>query len=438
MVSRLVVDMLRRLPLTQVGIIMLGVMISARGRHGLEMAVSLVLAYVLGPVMLLARLDTPLIPYLPVSRRDAWRARWIVSTVVPAALITAAELPALTLGAVSWSTVTLSGVMDLLYAGAGCAVIALSEARRPAGRMWILLVVLVSILWPFMWRGALPLRWQDVHWPETLALAGGAALTLWGACHTPRGPWRRAFQTRSESSVPSASPPRPSRLSGLPRLLVHELATSIGLGATLMLMFVGMAYTFDTWWGRAPALHDLLARQAFWIFDSTAIRGLPNQFDPMREFGWWTIYVAAVFARFPQVLRHLRALPIARVQLHALLLTWPALVWSLAWLLLVGLHLALGGPHPTAGAQLVRLFASIGVSALGIALLLRLASRWPMAGVATVPMSFQISRMVFLSDGWLIAIGLLSFVAAAALNVNALSRSATYKRPDLLLPRARA
>jgi hypothetical protein len=53
-------------------------------------------------------------------------------------------------------------------------------------------------------------------------------------------------------------------------------------------------------------------------------------------------------------------------------------------------------------------------------------------------MSFQISRMVFLSDGWLIAIGLLSFVAAAALNVNALSRSATYKRPDLLLPRARA
>jgi hypothetical protein len=121
-----------------------------------------------------------------------------------------------------------------------------------------------------------------------------------------------------------------------------------------------------------------------------------------------------------------------------LLLTWPALVWSLAWLLLVGLHLALGGPHPTAGAQLVRLFASIGVSALGIALLLRLASRWPMAGVATVPMSFQISRMVFLSDGWLIAIGLLSFVAAAALNVNALSRSATYKRPDLLLPRAQA
>jgi hypothetical protein len=35
------------------------------------------------------------------------------------------------------------------------------------------------------------------------------------------------------------------------------------------------------------------------------------------------------------------------------------------------------------------------------------------------------------------AIGVMSFTLAAALNVNALSRRATYNRPDLLVPRAR-
>jgi hypothetical protein len=205
-----------------------------------------------------------------------------------------------------------------------------------------------------------------------------------------------------------------------------------------MVVFLGMAYTFDTWSGRAPRLHDLLASQTLWIFDNTAIRGVSHEFDPLHEFGWWTIYVAAVFARFPQVLRHLRTLPIARVQLLGLLLTWPALVWSLAWLLLAGLHLALVGPHPTAGAQFLRLFASIGVSALGIALTLRLASRWPRLGGAAAPMSFLLTPLILMSDGWLTAIGLLSFAAAAALNVSALSRGATYQRSDLLLPRAQA
>ncbi len=439
MVSRLVVDMLRRLPFTQVGIIVFGVMLAAHGRNGFQMAVSLVLAYALGPVLLLARLDTPLIPYLPVSRRDVWRARWIVSTLVPAALMTAAKLPALALGAVSVSTVTLSSVMDLLYAGAGCGIIALSDMIRPGRKQWILLVVLVSIVWPFVVRDGLPLGWHEVHWPQAVTLGVGAALTLWGASCTPRGPWRRASQTRSESSVPSVPPARPSGLSGLSRLLVNELVASLGVGAAIMVTFLGMRFAFDSWFGGgAPTLHDLLARQTLLIFGDTTIRARPHEFDPTHDFGWWTIYVTAVFARFPLLLRHLRALPIGRVRLHALLLTWPALVWSLAWLLLAGVHVTLVGSHLTAGLQLLRLFASVGVSALGIALLLRLASRWPTAGAAAAPMSFPLSRLILMSDGWLIAIGLLSFVGAAALNVNALSRSATYKRPDLLLPRAQA
>ena len=58
------------------------------------------------------------------------------------------------------------------------------------------------------------------------------------------------------------------------------------------------------------------------------------------------------------------------------------------------------------------------------------------APAVTLPLLMPVWRMVDMSSIWLLAIGTLAFVVAAALNVHSLSRGATYRRPDLLAMRA--
>jgi len=152
-----------------------------------------------------------------------------------------------------------------------------------------------------------------------------------------------------------------------------------------------------------------------------------------QQFLWYGLYASAVFVRFPQLLRHLRVLPLGTIRLQALLLSWPALVWGVLWTLLVLIHEMTIGPA-TAGYRLPLLLACIGSSALAIALGLRLSARWPQASGVGIFLFIPFQGLIQISGVWLIGIGVVSFAAAAVLNVSALSRSATYKRRDVLLP----
>ena len=227
MVRRLVEDMIRRTPVWPGAFFALGLVFGwdtllSRGKAPAAMAVSLVATFAIGPIAMLARLQTPLIPYLPVSRRDIWRARWLMSTVAAAALTTALQLPG-TLVTGAWSTWTLSAAMNLLYAGAGCAVIAARDAHSKGGAPGpiTLAVLLFGLVSPIAVHASLPPGWLNVG-PVHLAVFGaGLAVTAWSAFHTgvTRVP---AFRPRPASSTAVVSATGRDRLSGLPRLLAHE------------------------------------------------------------------------------------------------------------------------------------------------------------------------------------------------------------------------
>src|SRR4051812_11771988 len=99
MVRRLVEDMIRRTPIwlgaVPSSMVAFGWgVLNSKGHRPAAMAMSLVFTYAIGPFAMTGRLQTPLIPYLPVSRREVWRAAWLMSTVAPAAVMTALEIPA--------------------------------------------------------------------------------------------------------------------------------------------------------------------------------------------------------------------------------------------------------------------------------------------------------------------------------------------------------
>jgi hypothetical protein len=218
--------------------------------------------------------------------------------------------------------------------------------------------------------------------------------------------------------------------------VVHEFGWSLIVGATVLFMMLGMTYVVDGWMGRRTPFSDFLADNLLLVFDSRTAGPGPRPLNGAAQFAWFGFYAAAVFARFPQLLRHLRVLPLGKLRLQALLLAWPVLAWSAVWIVLALVKWSTIGPATVGGSHFSMLFACVGLSALGIATGLRFT--WgPMAAPAvTLPLLMPVWRMVDMSSIWLLAIGTLAFVVAAALNVHSLSRGATYRRPDLLAMRA--
>src|SRR5471032_2459635 len=82
-------------------------------------AASLGAAFMMGPLIIAGMPTERAIWYLPISRRDRWRATWLVSTVGPVTLTTAGKLLAQlvpgTPGSLGFSSLTLSSVYDFAY-----------------------------------------------------------------------------------------------------------------------------------------------------------------------------------------------------------------------------------------------------------------------------------------------------------------------------------
>jgi hypothetical protein len=432
MVSLLVRDMLRRLPTWQLALtaavfaIAWGVCL-AQGRSYAVMAGSLTIAFYFGPIVMHRWLEPSPVSYLPVSRRDIWRAAWTMSVVAPLVMITAVKIPGAMFAPGGWSTLTLSSTMDLLYAGTGSALLAAARRRGNSASLLLLAFagMLSGLILPFLLRHQLPTRWSAVSAFTVALFTAGAAATIYSVVHVPPATTRPL--RRPDTSGPSVvtTPIPPTRISGLARLLFHELAFVALLASLMIGVVLGVALAI----GDQPAggWRAWLETQGLLIFHAAARGGTPRRWDVINQVVWCALYVGTVSVRFPDFVKHLRTLPIDAVRLQVLFLGWPILTWSVVWIALALLHvLAVGGPA-TAGYRLALLFALSGLSALAIALHLRFRT----VPIGLVNGAAFLIPFAKLGDApvWVACVvGALATTVAIAVNRSALSRADTYKR----------
>lgn len=431
MVQILVRDMLRRLPNRHLALaaavfaLAWGVFLP-KGRASYLAAGSLAFAFYFGPIMMLGWLQPSPVSYLPVSRRDTWRAAWTMSVVAPLVMMTLLKIPGALAASSGWSTLTLSSTMDFLYAGSGCALLAATWGReKEAGRVMLAMISLVAGMFlPFLLRAQLPVQWAAVSPAQAALLGAGAAATVYGALHVPAAgrPLRRAL---SDGSPVVAPPLASTRLSGLPRLLLHELAFASGLACFMIVVVLGVALAINGW--VSVSWRSWLEVQGLLIFSATALDGGPRRWDIIEQIAWCALYVGTVSPRFADAVKHLTVLPIGTARLQLILLGWPILFWSAVWIGLAFLHVLVVGGPATAGYRVPLLLALSGMSGLAISLQLRFA-KGPTALISAGPFLIPFTRLGQAPAWVALVVAATTIGLAVALIRNALSRADTYKR----------
>lgn len=184
---------------------------------GRAFAVSMGVAFAFGPQLTLRHVPRA-IWYLPVSRRDVWRAGWLVATVgatlvtTLAKLLTMLVMPAARSSGISG--IALSSLYDFLATGVGCGLVIAATrplaARAPWRQAASLLRRLAEAALPLGFLGivyggfllgkALPTHWSDLTARSGLALAAGLALTIGAYFYSPSAPARVHRPARPLSS----------------------------------------------------------------------------------------------------------------------------------------------------------------------------------------------------------------------------------------------
>ena len=140
----------------------------------------------------------------------------------------------------------------------------------------------------------------------------------------------------------------------------------------------------------------------------------------------FTFFAATLAARFPEMLRHLRVLPLGAARLNVLLTAWPAVIWLGAWTALLGLHYVIIGEGVTS-YHADALLGLIGVNAIARALTLRFSGFGKL--LVLVPLIVVVPLLLFVDappPAALVALGFGGLAAAAGLNHRALVRRSTY------------
>jgi len=402
---------------------------------------SMGIAFMLGPQLSLRNAPRA-VWYLPVSRRDIWRTLWLASTVGVTALATTAKLIALLASsrlAAGFGAVTLSAVYDLAYCGTGCAIVALTTRPRPPDAPWRQMSAAAAgmsdLLLPLggvavaavpLFHGALPTHWSDFTAVPGSVLAAALLVTAAGYFHVPV-PARVA---PSGEAAPGANDRRRTvagGLSGLPRLFVHEyvftlaVGTVLVVGSTAVILVASHVRTFD----------ELVA---FLQLELGRVdgRNLPPEggADPFVVLALLASFGATLAARYPAMMRHLRALPLGSGRLQLLLAAWPTVIWLQVWIAYIGLHYLVSGVM----VQSIHAAAFVGVAGLSA---VTVASSLYLNGPrhAVVFSSLLVVPMLLFvgfPPPWTsLAFGVAALVAAIVLNRASLRRGATYRHSGL-------
>lgn len=444
MMRLLITDMVRRLwrrPMLTFLAGVTGTWWLWRGHKSVAFGVSLAAAFVAGPLMTLPSAAVRAIAHLPVSRRDVWRAAWIVAVPGSVLLTTIAKLIGVLLpgeGTLALSSLFLSSTYDFAYAGIGCAltIVLAQPGLRYGARRYLLAPLHAAALLAFaggpFWALALPIllptllptRWAHISAGSMALLASALAIAAAGFFHAPR----LADRGRRQSSQARRTVPRRfghERLTGLLRLMLHEFAWSLGIGAVL-LVALGLVAAFVSYVTAGPlTLAAFLRMQRLFIFSGSPAPARPPAFESFRLVFWFAFLATSVSSRFPAMIRHLRVLPLGTRRLNLLLVGWPVAVWLLVWVALLVLNVTVGDGVATLQLPLLVTFA--GLSTLVHAITLRWPGRQPMIIGPAVVLAPGIGFMSDAHRAVFVALGFGALAIAVAINRNALSRAATYR-----------
>jgi len=352
----------------------------------LALALSLAAAAGLGPTIVFGSMARRELLLMPVSRREFWQARWLLSTVVPLAVVLVAQglgvlaaMPLLGYLPPVLPDPTLTAVCVLLYMG---AMLGLAPAQAwwssPRRRLFSRLVnglvattamvaFLGGMFWPVLLRSHLPAAWSDVRGWVALVFVVATLMTILGYRRVPGAvPHNLPRVVQASASLPSLDRfgMSNSRLSGVPRALwlqlVHTFAfcvgvlgISAGIGAVVGL-FEGSssawALALDMagvdWFAGDPKVIGRVFILAFLALETmdTGLLSVPR-FDYLRS-----------------LVRHLRALPIPVSGVIIALLLRRGIGYISVWLISLGLYVVSTGRPPTLG--LSWLAALWGIDAL--------------------------------------------------------------------------
>jgi hypothetical protein len=343
----------------------------------------------------------------------------------------------------SLATLLLSSLCDFTYAGLGCAVIIVATRPRPAGGpghvVWPVFKGTADFTLPLgmaagFFGGSftghpLPLHWSEITVRTGAVLAAALGVTVAAYFHsavplTPanRTAGRRRVEARTRRFEPGG-------LSGLPRLLAHEYAWTLMVGGVLV---IGSALVAVVAAGYLQSSENLigLLRSVLLHVDGSPPPAPGTGLQAFILSIGFAILAASLVARFPDMLRHLRVLPLGAARLNVLLLVWPALVWLTAWTGLLALHyLVMGRGVASHHAGALLFLAGLSAIVQAVTLRLSLALR---VFTFVFPLGFILGTSPFLP--WLLApaptvfatAGLAGLAAAAVINHRSLSRKSTY------------
>lgn len=413
-------------------------------------AASLVLAYAAGPLLTFSALAPTEIQVLPISRRAIWRTGWWLSVVVAIGTTATGKVIGLETArlfggspTVQIGTVWLSSLLDLAQAGPLLLLLSAIRAtqgprvtRAPRGvrialTSAVLVLVLMSMVWPFLVVRFLPLQWTELSVATAAIILAGLGVTAGVYFLTPsrmvspdRSAIRAAWRRPSRSLAPQFS-----GVTGLWRLALNIWKAATINQIVLPGIIIGMSIGVEGF---------LDAGHTDWLSSARGFGFLPFAADAEHDNVVVLFMLGAAgltwFSGTPEfngsgvfrfMLRHLRTLPFSTRQLNGVLLAMPLVSWVNAWLLLALFHAIVLG-QPLASWRVPEWIGMIGVDALIRAMQFRW--RRPLWVAALVLPLFVADLLVIrlvpsAVSIFALAVGAIAFACAARLNHGTLTRS---------------
>jgi len=298
--------------------------------------------------------------YLPISRKNIWRARWILS-ITPVILSAVFGLLGFAI-MLAISQVTSLGtrtdkswilpatVFQLVYIGSllAASIPASYLTRRivlPARRLLVnVALVLSAIVLGFLIEQRLPKQWQEMTGGLVVILAIGLCLTVIGFFHSPKIAPREFLAKPLNPATRASKPDLKARetwagRTGLNLLVGRQVLAFLitgavcGIGSQLPLLLEGWQ----------PADRAALIERGGTLFGSPdLILAVAYFLMPVLLSAMWTAF-APDWLR----VRELRVLPMTTRTVAAMFTLLPTLTWLTFWLFLLAGYWLLTGHLPS-------------------------------------------------------------------------------------------
>lgn len=428
----------------------------------LALALTLAAAAALGPTIVFGSMARRELLLMPVSRRELWRARWLLSTLIPLTVVLVAQalgvlaaMPLLGYLPPVLPDPALTAVCVLLYTG---AMMGLAPAQAwwssPRRRLFSRIVngliapmamvaFLGGMLWPILLRSRLPETWSDVRGWMAVVFVVGAVMTVLGYRRVPGAvPHNLPRAVQADLVLPGFGRSRPSVpwLTGVNRLLWLQLSGVLKFSVPMFVLIAGATTAVSLFVGSPDGdpFVVMMAGVAWFAGDASAVGRFYLLAFIVLQFMDTGMLSLPRSDSLRALLRHLRTLPFTAQQVVSILLVRRILGLVAVWLVVLGVFAAVSGTPKTLG--LPWLAALIGLDAVlhGWSLIRRW-SYWEtfiLAIATSTVLSLLLRDVPFPNGLFLAAAAFFLLLAFAVLRSAITNRRETYQPVDLpALPR---